>query len=220
MKRIILFAASISLVLMLAMSSAADTITFELNFEYSGASEPAGPLPWLTATFKDLGTNSVELTMAATNLVGSEFVSGWYFNVDPKFNATFLVNEDDYDSGIKAESITGSNNGLKAGPASGFDLVFDFPTSNGKGGDLRFGAGDESVYVIEAKDLTAASFDFTNEGGNFLSAAHVQGIGPKGEDSGWIAARRTTDIPEAASLISLGLGILGIGLVARKKRLK
>jgi hypothetical protein len=68
--------------------------------------------------------------------------------------------------------------------------------------------------------LNAESFNFTNEGGNFLSAAHVQGIGPSGDDSGWIAATGTTDIPEAASVLSLGLGILGIGLIASRKRFR
>lgn len=230
MKKAILFAALCCLVL-LSIGSNAEAVSFGLDFEYSGAFDPQGEKPWLTATFDDVLTNEVQLKMDATKLVGSEFVSGWYFNLDDSINPlnlSFTYDGNASEGGPEADSISTSQNGLSAGPASGFDLAFNFKTSNSNGGASRFGAGETVVYSIIFNDpdpndtiiLNAQSFDFKNAGGNFLSAAHVQGIGPSGENSGWIAATSTTDIPEAASLLSLGLGILGIGLVARKKRLR
>lgn len=59
-------------------------ITFPLSMEYSGATAPAGPTPWLTAVFDDGDeAGSVMLLLEATNIVGTEKVRDWNFNLDP-----------------------------------------------------------------------------------------------------------------------------------------
>src|SRR6266481_855639 len=67
----------------------ASSITYDFDHTFSGVS-PAGPTPWLTAVFSDSGANSVQLTLAAPGLTGSEFVKQWYFNLNPALNASQL----------------------------------------------------------------------------------------------------------------------------------
>jgi hypothetical protein len=219
MKRGLLF--SVVLLCVALVSASAHALSYGLNIEYTGASEPEGQRPWLTATFEDAGTNTVTLTMDATNLVDNEFVGKWFFNMDDAVvTDPFLVFT--HVSGPATPPSFGLNNKDAAGAqGAGFDILFDFPQNNGN----RFGTGETSVYRVEltndsSSTLMAESFNFTNEAGNFYSAAHVQGIGPTGDDSGWIAATSTSDIPEAKSILSLGLGILVLGLVAHKRRLR
>jgi hypothetical protein len=71
----------------LTMGSAANAavITFNLTTEFSGGTAPVGSTPWATATFDDSfgGANTARLTMMAGNLSGTEFISAWYFNLNP-----------------------------------------------------------------------------------------------------------------------------------------
>ena len=78
-------------VLILALSLAsmeiqAATLTFNLDFEFSGATPPQGVSPWITAIFDDSvgGSDTVGLTMQANNLVGTEFVNYWLCTCPPK----------------------------------------------------------------------------------------------------------------------------------------
>jgi hypothetical protein len=54
----------------------AEVVTINLDREFSGGSNPSGPAPWLTATFTDIGANTVRLDMSrATTLATGEFIS-------------------------------------------------------------------------------------------------------------------------------------------------
>ncbi len=72
--------------LLLVFASGASAVTFDLDREFSGATPPSGPDPWLTATFVDVVAGTVRLTMDSFGLVDSEFVREWLFNIDPALN--------------------------------------------------------------------------------------------------------------------------------------
>jgi len=186
------------------------TLTFELDEEYTGAAEPLGPEPWLTATFEDAGLNQVSLTLDTDGLTGNEFVSNWFFNIQDGLIITSV---------IPFFPIVQAQDARHAGgaPGHGFDIEFEFPTAE----DDRFGADETRVFTLGAPGLTALSFEYLNAAGNFYSAAHVQSIDNPafpGYTSGWIGARESISaIPEPGTILLLGAGLAGLFGIRRFK---
>jgi hypothetical protein len=188
-------------------------VTFEMNIEFSGATPPAGATPWIRATFDDGGgAGSVTLKMESVNLVSTEFVRFWLFNLDPGLNPTNLV----FSAPVKTGTFDDPtiSLGVDAFQADGdgkYDIEFQFSNAPPS---TRFGVGDAVEYTITGiPTLTANSFNFLSApaggSGPFPTAAHVQGIGSSGQFSGWV-----TQIPEPASLSLLALA----GIAAMHRR--
>jgi hypothetical protein len=188
-------------VILTATSVPANALTFDLNVEFSGATEPTGPTPWLTATFADFATNQVQLTMSASGLLDAEFVSEWYFNSQVLF-ITSVVPFFPIVQAMDGRDADGA-------PGHGFDIEFPFPIA----GSDRFGAGETRVFILGATGLTASSFNILNAAGNFFSAAHVQGIGANDNLSGWVAS----PIPEPGTILLLVAGLAGLFGIRRFK---
>ena len=190
----------------------AATIQFDYNIEFSGATPPAGTPPWLTAVFDDGGgSGSVTLTMSTPGLVGSEFVSSWFFNLDPSLDPSSLVFAHAGGTEGPADSITQGTNCCKADGDGFYDFRLDVS---------GFNAGETLVYTISLAGITASSFDFLSlpagGSGPFNSAAHVQSIGPGGEESGWVANSNGSVVPVPAAVWLFGSG-LGLLALARRR---
>jgi hypothetical protein len=202
----------------------AAVITFDYNFEFSGASSPSGPAPWLTATFDDFGgSGTVRVTMSTSGLTGSEFVDGsggtggWFFNLNPTLDPTALTFT--FVSGNDANTILTGTDAFMADGDGNYDIRFGWTAPPAS----RLAAGQTSVYDITLAGLVATDFNFLSAPGGgagaFLSAVHVQGIGPGGTESGWVApVAQLQPIPEPATLSLLGLGALVTGLGACRAR--
>lgn len=194
-------------------------LIFQLNQTYDGTS-PSGPPPWLEATFENdglntAGQNRVILTMSAIGLREGEHVKEWDFNIDPTGLGTLTI---DY-YGAGSTGITGEydQNGVTAGSAQGFDIEFLFPNSNGS----RFVNGSVVQFIFEATGLDESDFNVFNasDNGQFNSAAHVGSIGAA-DASGWIATGGSnttpTPVPEPATMLLLGFGLMGLALIGRR----
>lgn len=203
-------------VFVLSAGASASVLTYDLSVEFSGATPPAGATPWLRAVLDDGGSpGSVAMTLSTPNLVAKEFVSKWYFNLDPVLDPTSLI----FSAPIKVGSFTDPtvNLGVNAFKADGdgkYDIKLAFATNDGF--PTRFGVGDAATFMITGiPTLTASSFNFLSlpAGGHgpFPTAAHVQGIGPCGANSGWVT------VPEPATMSLLGIGG-ALGLVRRRRR--
>lgn len=226
--------ASCALMLLLSLAAtnlSATVITFPLSIEYSGGTPPAGSLPWLTATFDDEGTpGDVKLKLTATNLTGTEFVTKWTFNLNPTISPANITFSAPAKTGSFANpTISKTVNAFSAGPDGNYDIEFSFATSNAGGGTQRFGVGEAAEYTITglgtAAGLIASDFAFKSQNGNqgvggpFYSAAHVQGIGAGGNDSGWVTIQPGFDpfgnpVPEPTTLALVALS-MGCGIIRR-----
>lgn len=211
---------SIAFVLgMLSISSPAHAIiSYDLDYEFSGASSPEGTAPWLNATFTDDGLGTVTLVMSDLNLTDAEWVSGWYFNLDPLLTTSNLTII--HSAGVTATNVALNDHliipAFKADGDGYFDIRFDW----GKG---DFGVLDSSTYTITSTCglcLDESSFAFGSVGGSkgaFHTAAHVQSIGLDDKDSGWIGDSDTV-IPEPSTYLLLGSGMLGLAFWRKRRK--
>ena len=214
-----------------SLQVSASTVTFNLDYEFSGAQEPQGASPWAVATIDDSfgDANTVRLTMEATNLVGAESVTSWFFNFSGDANLLSFNPYDTADATVNYifTDSTDSNTALKADGDGFFDIKFDFAPPSGSFAS-RFTAGETIIYDLTytAAPIVASDFNvFSASGGgtgSYLSAAHVQSIADpiycSGSSdpacgSGWIGA-----VPVPAAVWLFGSGLLGLVGVARRCR--
>jgi len=216
-----------SVALLPIQNAAANSFTFNLDTEFSGGQAPGGAPPWLSATFTDVSSGVVSLTLSASppggaGLTGTENVDGWYFNVTPSFvgSLVFSPTTTTLPSGGSLLSILQGEDAFKADGDGLYDILFNFGTGTGHG----FGVGDTLTETISASGLVASDFNLLSSpaGGHgpFLTAAHVQnttGAGSGG--SGWIAPTGAT-VPDVGSTsMLLGVTLLGIEGLRRRFRI-
>lgn len=208
-----LLAAAVGLAMLApaSVNAALVQVTYDYAVEYSGATPPAGAQPWLRATFDDEGSaGSVKMKLETLNLVGTEFVRTWAFNLDPALDVTQLS----FSAPTKVGSFTDPSvslvsNGVNVAGGANMDIGLSFAA--GGGASARFTAGDAVEYTITGiPTLTANSFNFLSSGNAaLLTAAHVQGIGPTGDDSGWVT------VPEPAAGLS---ALIALPALLRRRR--
>jgi len=217
----------------LRASANSSSVTYNFDNEFSGGTAPSSAIkPWITAVFQDTSTpGSVKLTLSAPHLTASEFVSGWYFNLNSILDPTKLM----FNSGTVSAgsfglpSIHESVDTYKADGDGKYDILLSFSTSGGLSGN--FTSGDTLTYTLTGNFgghvLSAADFLFLSApaGGHgpFDAAAHVQGIGQNGGASGWvdpsspITGQDVNGVPDgAATVMLLGIGMLAVEGLRRK----
>jgi len=232
--RLFLNALAIALIVVALLSptksSAASGITYQFDNEFSSGTPPAGPAPWVTATIQTVTSGTVLLTVANNGLIGSEFVSGFYLNLNTNFNPINLSFSYVSSSGsflipnVGSGTIELGTDSFKADGDGKYDVLFDFSTSSG----TTFGSGDSVTYQISGiSGLVADDFVYLSapNGGHgpFYAAAHVQGIGPTGALSGWVEPSLGAQLfqvpePSCGVLLVLSAGLLGFARRSKTRK--
>jgi hypothetical protein len=210
------------------LPASASTVTYDFG-QLSGGTAPAGSPPWISAVFSDSGANTVQLTLNAANLVGTEYVSCWYFNFNPGLDPTSLSFTPTGSSGsFTSPSVQTGANGFKAGPDGKYDILLTFSSVG------QFSGGDSITFTITGlSGLTATDFDqlSTQAGGSgsYSSAAHIQSIAP-GDATAWINPTATTVLGNAqtapavpdgsVTIVLLGASLLAVEAMRRKMQVR
>jgi hypothetical protein len=207
-------------------------LTMGANFEYSNASAPTGPAPWITVGIDDHGAvGSVTLTVTATNLTthgsNTESLVELDLNVDPALDPNTLT--------FALLSTTGAfdlpsiNKGVDAFHAAA-DGLYDINMMFTSGGSTShtFTQGEVIQYTVTAPGLTAQSFNAlsapsgSGNAGPFVFVAHIQNTGSKGNGSGWVTGESNlaTVVPEPTSLVASLIGAFACVSLVRRQRMR
>lgn len=200
--------------LLMLPAAYAGMVRFDLNEEYTGATPPTGAAPWARATFASTTPGTVTLTLDRLLHDEGEYIAKWFFNLDPvqSFSGVLISQ----DAGPTATISTGNDN-RSAGGGAKFDLLFQFETVNNAN---RFDSSwSQALFTITGPAwLTAESFAYLSAGSkSLLTSAHVQGIGPQAQASGWITGPEVPFHAPSPNAVALGgLGLLSLTLARRR----
>lgn len=196
------FAKIVAALVLAASGQASYGVTFNLDTEFSFGTPPASSTtPWVTATFSNI-VGGVQLDIFNANLVGTEFVSDFWFNYGGNAALTYTNVSGDSFVDINKNPMTADGGGL-------YSIHFAYNKANSD----RFTGGEHSIYDIGGATANDFNVLSTPSGGNgtWYAAAHVQGI--DGAYSGFIGA---IPEPEIYAMMLAGLGLMGF--VARRRR--
>jgi hypothetical protein len=204
-------------------TSKGEILTLGADYVFSGTASVGTPAPWLTAVFDDQAyPGYVTVTLTATNLLPSEFVSKWLLNVDPAITPsslgfTYLTKTGAFVTPtVTARGTDEKDPAYKADGDGYFDILFAFADSNFD--EERFNGGESVTFkisgVTSASSFNVASYD-GGGAGQYRMGAHIQGI-PAGATttSDWVGPA----IPEPSSFVLIGIGAAGLYFYVRRQR--
>ncbi len=206
-----------------ASTAYGNALNIPMTVEFSGATAPSAPPPWVRVYLDDSTQNgTLKLWIEALGLTDEEFLASVYLNFDPSYDVTQLKFTVDEKVGtFDLTQISLGQNLFKADGDGYYDILLEFSSA----GPNRLGPGEHLGYILSMQGTPLPLLAFLQmsapggQHGPFMAAGHIQGIAPDGENSGWISHPGTSVpqiIPEPATLTLLGLA--GAALISHRKR--
>jgi hypothetical protein len=206
MKRIMTLA--IVLLGIVAFSVPANALPVNLSNVFSGTINAAGPYAQVTLTQVTNGVQFDVTNLTAGNLEGGSSKL-FEFSFNYKGSATLTHPTDP--TGWVINGYTSD-----AYKADG-DGSFDFLVAGI--GETFLGTGNTLTFTI-AGDTNVNNFIDDSVGGDkgaFKFAAHIGSLANPAGGSAWVGDGTGVTLPEPGTMILLGLGLLGLGIVVRKR---
>lgn len=188
---------------MVIATTSAQALTFSLSEDGTGVN------PLLTATFTDTATDVVTLVLEA-NLSGAAFVTEWFFNLASgiNFNSLSFVGEYDNYPGTPLDGFVEPSSTA----SYGFNFLFS-PHVVDNFQDLS-----PLTYTITGAGLSAESFNLTTAGGEYTRAYINSGNDDNETFSVAAKGAPVSNVPEPATFLLLGGGLLALVGFSRKLR--
>ncbi|MGW8392390.1 PEP-CTERM sorting domain-containing protein [Pseudoduganella sp. HUAS MS19] len=191
---------------------------------------------WATLTFTDHNTSVVDITLHVLSGVmqPGPYVNDWWFNGNALAQSATFLNVGGVDANLTI--CPNCSNGAASGK---YDGVFHFANANP--GELGQGNTSSWTATIDSGILSVSDFQFLSapQGGQdeYYAAIHVQGSGvsekggacvpgetdcepppecPPGDTSPECGGGEQ-EVPEPATLVILGTGMLGMALARRRR---
>jgi hypothetical protein len=169
---------------------------FSFTDHFAGGPSSSVTTPWVTASFADLATDTVRLTISGSGLEPGQRLSSLSFNLTTYTPLTFT-----YVSGPAAVSTVSSSNSLTAGGSGYYDVQVTYDTRTTVAGNPNpavFTSGASSTYVITGAGLTSASFSALS------SATNSNGAGGSGQGPFYGAGKIVFSGSGGSSWVSAG----------------
>ena len=225
MKKSIMAAALLAGAVFASFQTQAATESYALDSLINGTS-PGTTVPWMTATFTDGAPGTVLLSISATSLYPTAFVTEFDFNLDPTLN-------------VNPVNIVTTNGGVGTVTSTyNHTNVNDSFTIDGTGGqaDLQilfsqvgtgqFTAGETAVFAITGiPGISASMFNFASSGsttGPWYVAARADGVPCAGgcgvTTIAWIGDCTSVpnNTPEPATMAILG-SFIAFGVYLKRR---
>ncbi len=192
----------------------ATTMSFVLN-QFTGTGAP-GPGPYGTVTLDDHGGPNVSVNLSLFpnfGLVnsGAGAALTWAMTGNPLLTITGLT------PGFVV-SYNGSDTGQLDGTGHWFNEIDCLTSLCGSGGSAPYmGAFNFTINGVQLGQFTQnpKGYYFGSDICTFVGA---NGVGCTGITGDIVATNATTSVREPASLLPFSLGVLGLGLIRRRKR--
>lgn len=201
--------------LFLIGSNKAYALVFDLNTIINGPTLTTAPSSFGTVTLTDVGSN----VRVDINLTGNSVhrVQSLYLN----YNDTLFTNSSQFrtiNSGTNFGVIVAENSSQANGYNIGF---FDLRIPDPPPGNLGFEPISFSIYMT-GRNLDPSDFNYLDTSGRLYAAVHIGNYGGQpgigGGDSIWVGAGPSARVPEPATLLLVGSGLLGFGIFKSRRR--
>jgi hypothetical protein len=217
--------ATLSLGLVLAATTQASS--FSLNV----ASSCCGAGPFGSVTLTQNGTNEVDVSVSLLNTAPYLFIDGgqagaFAFNVDiANANLSITVSAASVAAGFASTVLGNGTFGEHMDGFGSFDYAIAGNSSHTHGGSTPIGQSLTFKVVDTAGSISPADFQENSTGGSFASffAADIINKATTGAGAGTTGIVGTNDVtttgvvPEPATFLMWGVGLVAIGLVRRQR---